>query len=317
MCRRRARARLEIMYVIANENAGHGRGARVLAAVRPLLPAGAVVSVTMCAGDARVLAANASARGEGLVVALGGDGTVNEVVNGIADAGFGAALGIIPGGGGNDFAFALGIPTEPEAAVATLVNDDRRPIDVGALAIVAGGLLYYVNTFGLGASGYVAQLAEAHGSKRGTYSYAMELVKMMFRVRPWPFEMEVDGETLSREAVYAQIANGRREGRVFMVAPEAELDDGLLDILVVTDVPLAKRPWFIVRGGSGHVPPGANVIRRRVSSARIRAAGPLPCHVDGEPFTLEEGAEARVEVLPGRLTVIAPARTALPATSAR
>lgn len=294
------------MYVIANENAGHGRGARVLAAVRPLLPADAVVAVTMCAGDARVLAAKAAARGEELVVALGGDGTVNEVVNGIADAGFGAALGIIPGGGGNDFAWALGIPTETEVAVTSLPGGERRSIDLGLLTRGGHAARHYVNTFGMGVSGYVAQLAEAHGSKRGTYSYALELVKMMFRVRPWPFDLEVDGDTVSREAVYAQIANGRREGRVFTVAPEAELDDGLLDMLVVTDVPRVKRPWFIVRGGSGHVPPGANVIRRRGSTARIRAGGPLPCHVDGEPFTLDEGVEARVEVLPGRLTVIAP-----------
>jgi YegS/Rv2252/BmrU family lipid kinase len=262
----------------------------------------------MCAGDARVLAAKAADRGETVIAALGGDGTVNEVVNGIADAGFGAALGIIPGGGGNDFGFALGIPAEPEAAVATLVNGERRSIDVGALDIAGRGRRHYVNTFGLGVSGYVAQLAEAHASKRGTYSYALELVKMMFRVRPWPFELGIDGTIVSSEAVYAQLANGRREGRVFMVAPEAELDDGLLDMLLITDVPLAKRPWFIVRGGSGHLPPGKNVVRRRVSSAVIRADAPLPCHIDGEPFALEEGAEARVQVLPGRLTVIAPAR---------
>jgi YegS/Rv2252/BmrU family lipid kinase len=305
------------MYVIANENAGHGRGARVLAAVRPLLPADAVVAVTMCAGDARVLAAKAASRGEDVIVALGGDGTVNEVVNGIADAGFRAALGIIPGGGGNDLAWSLAIPAEPRAAVTTLLNDERHPIDVGALAIDGGALRYYVNTFGMGASGHVAQLAEAHGSKRGTYSYAMELIRMMFRVKPWPFEIETDNETVSHEAVYAQIANGRREGRVFTVAPEAELDDGLLDMLVVMDVPLVKRPWFIVRGGSGHVPPGPNVVRKRVSSARVRAGGPLPCHVDGEPFTLEEGAEARVEVLPGQLTVIAQAPTGVSATSGR
>jgi YegS/Rv2252/BmrU family lipid kinase len=242
---------------------------------------------------------------------------VNEVVNGIADAGFGAALGIIPGGRGNDFAFALGIPVEPEAAVATLVSGERRSIDVAALEIGGRERRHYVNTFGLGVSGYVAQLAEAHASKRGTYSYALELVKMMFRVRPWPFKLEIDGTIMSSEAVYAQLANGRREGRVFMVAPEAKLDDGLLDMLLVTEVPLAKRPWFILRGGSGHVPPGKNVIRRRVSSAVIRTDAPLPCHIDGEPFTLEEGAEARVQVLPGRLTVIAPPPESSAATSGR
>lgn len=294
------------MYVIANELAGHGRGATVLARARALLPAGAAVAVTMCAGDARVLAAKAAARGENLIVALGGDGTVNEVVNGIAEAGYGAALGIIPGGGGNDFAWGLGIPTETNDAMTVLKTSERRAIDLGLLAVTGEAPRHYVNTFGLGASGYVAQVAEAHASKRGTYSYAYELMKMMFRLRPWQFELEAEGAVVSRAAVYAQLANGRREGRVFRVAPDAQMDDGLLDMLVVTDVPLAKRPWFIVRGGSGHVPPGDNVVRGRVAHAVVRAEAPVPCHVDGEPFTLEEGTEARVEVLPRRLTVVAP-----------
>ena len=295
------------MYVIANERAGHGRGRQVLADVRPLLPAGTAVAVTTGAGEARLLAAKAAASGQNLVVALGGDGTVNEVANGIADSGSNTALGIIPGGGGNDFAWALGIPDEPGAALQVLKDGNRRAIDLGLLTVSGKTSRHYVNTFGLGASGHVAQLAEAHGSKRGTYAYAFELVKMMFFIRPWPFEIELDGGVISRAAVYAQLANGRREGRVFTVAPQAQLDDGLLDMLVVTDVPLLKRPWFILRGGSGHVPPGRNVIRKRVQGAVIRAKAPLPCHIDGEPFTLAEGEEARVELLPGALTVVAPA----------
>jgi diacylglycerol kinase family enzyme len=183
---------------------------------------------------------------------------------------------------------------------------NRWAIDLGLLTLSGNPPRHYVNTFGLGASGHVAQLAEAHGSKRGTYSYAFELMKMMFWIRPWPFEIELDGGVISRSAVYAQLANGRREGRVFTVAPQAQLDDGLLDMLVVTDVPLLKRPWFILRGGSGHVPPGRNVIRKQVQGAVIRAKAPLPCHIDGEPFTLAEGEEALVELLPGALTVIAP-----------
>lgn len=294
------------MLIIANEWAGHGRGGHVLAGLRPLLPAGTRILLTMCQGDARVLAANAASRGAPLIVALGGDGTVNEVVNGIADAGFGAVLGIIPGGSGNDFAFSLGVPAEPRAALSGLLGGERRQVDVASLTIAGGAPRLYVNTFGMGASGYVAGLAQAGGHKGGTFSYAADLLKMLFRIKPWRFEVLVDGEAVCSAAVYGQLANGRREGRVFTVAPEAHLDDGLLDMLVVTDVPLLKRPWFVVRGGSGHVPPGENVVRRQVSSARVRARGPLPCHVDGEPFTLEAESEARVEVLPRRLWVVAP-----------
>jgi len=294
------------LLVIANEAAGHGRGARVLATARPLLPPGARVQLTMCPGDGRVLAANAAARGEELIVALGGDGTVNEVVNGIAGAGFGACLGVIPGGRGNDFAFALGLPSDPEAAVEALLAGDRRAVDVAALTVNGGPPRLYVNTFGMAASGYVAQLAQAGGHKGGTYSYAADLMKMLFRIRPWPFEVETPGGVACREAVYGQIANGRREGRVFTVAPDARLDDGLLDLLLVTDVPLPQRPWFVLRGGSGRLPPGQNVIRSQVASASVRAHAPLPCHIDGEPFTLAPGSEARVEALPRRLTVVAP-----------
>lgn len=294
------------MFLIANEDAGGGRGREALHRIRPLLSQDDVVAVTMSAGDARVLAARAAARGHNPIVALGGDGTVNEVVNGIATAGSNTTLGIIPGGGGNDFAWTLGIPADPVDALAVLRTGVSRRIDIGLLTFPSDTTRRYVNTFGLGASGHVAKLAPAHGRGGGAYSYAIELLRMMFGAKPWQFTIGTGGETICTQAIYAQLANGRREGRVFTVAPNARLDDGLLDMLVVTDVPLVRRPLFIVRGASGRLPLGPTVMRKQVSAATIIPADALPCHVDGEPFTLEAGEEVRVGVLPKMLAVIAP-----------
>jgi YegS/Rv2252/BmrU family lipid kinase len=294
------------LFLIANEDAGDGRGREALDRIRPLLSQDDVVAVTMSAGDARVLAARAAARGHNLIVALGGDGTVNEVVNGIAAAGSGTTLGIIPGGSGNDFAWTLGIPADPVDALAVLRTSVARRIDIGLLTFPSGATRRYVNTFGLGASGHVAKLALAHGRRGGAYAYAIELLRMMFSAKPWQFTISTGGETVCTRAIYAQLANGRREGRVFTVAPDAELDDGLLDMLVVIDVPLIRRPLFVVRGASGRLPLGPTVLRRQISAATITPAEALPCHVDGEPFTLEAGEEVRVGVLPKGLTVIAP-----------
>ena len=149
------------MFLIANEDAGDGRGREALHCIRALLSPDDVVAVTMSAGDARVLAARAAARGHNLIVALGGDGTVNEVVNGIAAAGSGTTLGIIPGGSGNDFAWTLGIPADPVDALAVLRTSVARRIDIGLLTFPSGATRRYVNTFGLGASGHVAKLALA------------------------------------------------------------------------------------------------------------------------------------------------------------
>lgn len=298
---------MEPLFLVVNLHAGGGRGRRVFRRLKPLLRSGDRFAFTQRPGDGRRIAVQAARAGSRLVVAVGGDGTVNEVANGLADEGFPAALGIVPAGGGNDFAYALGIPRQPERALALLRRGAVRRVDLGSVALDGGRWQRcYVNVLGMGLSGSIAALSRGEKRLGGDLTYLGLLLRKLFSVRPWRFELSLDERPLLRRALVGYLANGRREGRLFPIAPGARLDDGLLEAVAVEDVPLAKRPWYalqVLRGRLLHLP---EVRHDRAARAIVHAGDPLSCHVDGEPFLLEAGSTALVEVLPGALPVVAP-----------
>lgn len=298
---------MEPLFLVVNLQAANGKGRRVFQRIKPLLQGKDEVAFTQGPGDARRIAAEAARAGHPLVVAVGGDGTVNETVNGLAEEGFRAALGIIPAGGGNDLAYALGLPQRPERALALLRHPRTRRMDLGLVSLPgSGNQRYYVNVLGMGLSGDIAALTQREKRLGGSLSYLALLLAKMFSVRPLRFELSLEEDPLFRRALVAHVANGRREGRIFPLVPWARLDDGLLDAVAVEDAPLLRRPWYALQALRGGVPriPGARYAR--LAAAVIRAMDPLPCHVDGEPFLLEAGQEALVEVRPGALQVVAP-----------
>ena len=296
------------MFFVLNEHAGNGRSARVFDQVRHLLHDGDEVGVTQCAGDGRRLAEEAARAGHDVVVAVGGDGTINETVNGLAERGFGAALGILPFGGANDFAFTLGLPREPAQAMQLLRRGSMRPIDVAHVTFHSPDEppRYYVNILGMGLSGAIAASAESEKRLGGAFTYLALLLLRMFRAGPTRFEVAAGGEVLARRALAAHVANGRREGRMFRVAPDAQIDDALLDVVAVEDIPRAARAAFILQVLRGRLLEMKRVVHRQTETATIRAVDPLTCHMDGEPFVMAPGQEARVEVRPGALRVVAP-----------
>ncbi|HEU4758924.1 MAG TPA: diacylglycerol kinase family protein [Dehalococcoidia bacterium] len=231
------------MFFVVNEHAGNGRALHVFQRIRPLLSAGDEIATTQGIGDGRRLAADAARAGHALVVAVGGDGTANEVVNGLAECGFRPALGVIPAGGGNDLAYSLRLPTDPERALEVLRRGSFRAIDLALVSFDGGDRRrYYVNVLGMGLSGVIAALTRGKKRLGGPLTYGALLLAEMFRVKPVRFELSADGEPVCQSAIAAHLANGRREGRIFPVAPGALLDDGLLDLTAVEDVPRPRRP---------------------------------------------------------------------------
>lgn len=295
------------LFFVVNEHAGNGKARRIFQRVRPLLTEADEAGITQRAGDGQRIAAEAARAGNRLVVAVGGDGTINETVNGLAEAGFQAVLGILPAGGANDLAYTLGLPSQPEQAMAVLRRGRTRPLDLGRVTFDGGHReRYYANVLGMGLSGAIAAAAQTDKRFGGSFTYLALLLLRMFRARPSRFELSLEEEPLFQRALAAHMANGRREGRLFSVAPSARVDDGLLDLVAVEDVALVARPWFALQVLRGHLLEQRGIYHRRVSAATIRAIEPLPYHMDGEPFLLAAGQTARVEVRPGALLVVAP-----------
>lgn len=286
----------ERRIVVANPEAGDGwEPGRMHELVSPL---GAVsFVVAQSAEEARRTAERASARGAEMVVAAGGDGTVNCVVNGIVSGGGEPCLGILPLGTGNDSARSMGIPLDPEDAVEALGSGARRRIDL----ITAGGppQRYFVNMAVGGLGAPVDEGAEgAKESSLGNLAYVLGVADEMISGQPHWVTLECDDHRVECEALAVIIANGRCSAGSVPVAPHARPDDGLADIVLVPGLDVTELAGLVPRILRGEHVDDEDVLVRRSRYVQIRANPPLPFRVDGEDHA---EAPLRFRVIPNAL----------------
>jgi diacylglycerol kinase (ATP) len=265
---------------------------------------------TEAPGHATELASAAALDGRELVAALGGDGTVNEVVNGLAATGTGGPeLAILPFGTGRDTIRTYGIPKRAEKALELLRGGRTRTIDLGRATFRAAsggeGSRWYINIGSCGLTGAVAEQAE-RTSKRlgGTPSFLYATVATFAAWRNVPFRVTVDDtEPLELIANNVICANGRAFGGGIKVCPQAEPDDGLLDVLVWGDVgklDLALNLPRLYRGTHlGH----RKVTVLRARRVLVEPERPLPLELDGE---LPGTTPATFEIAPAALRLRVP-----------
>jgi YegS/Rv2252/BmrU family lipid kinase len=238
-------------------------------------------------GHLRDLAREAVANGATLLVAVGGDGTVNEVVNGLAGAD-GVELAIIPRGTGGDFVRTFGIPSKLEDAVRVALEGRVREIDLGRAVYQAWsgevGESYFANIASAGMSGAVAKRTNESTSAPlgGKVAYLWSTVVVFLGWTNAEIRVTVDGEVRSGPMFDVIVANGRYLAGGMKITPDAEPDDGLFDVLLIGDVSkldLALTMPKIYRGT--HLPhPRAELLRG--SSVGVESREPLPVELDGE-----------------------------------
>jgi YegS/Rv2252/BmrU family lipid kinase len=261
-------------------------------------------------GHAVGLARSAADQGARLVIAVGGDGTVNEVANGIlsTDRDQRPELAVIPRGTGTDFVRHFRIPRALDAAVGVVLSGSSMAIDAGRLTYRSWSgedeTAYFVNAASAGMSGAVAQRANASSKALGgKVSFLWATIAVFAGWHASEMEIEVDGERRSGLMYDAIVANCRYLGGGMAMCPEARPDDGLLDVLVIGDITrrdLALTLPKVYRGT--HLPhPKAEALRgRRIS---VRSDTPLPVELDGEqPGT----TPAVFEVVPDALRLRVP-----------
>ena len=255
----------------------------------------AEIFVTERRHHARDLAEAALARGIEVVIAWGGDGTVNEVASVLVHRQ--AALGVVPSGSGNGLARELGLPFEPRAAFERALNARRRQIDAGEL----GGHLFF-NVAGVGLDAEVAHRFAASGhARRGMSMYVVQSLAALLKRNPIPLTLSVNGTARQVRPLLIAFANARQYGNGALIAPEARVDDGRLDVVVVDDRPLLgilRRMPALFRGQLASVP---GVSMETAVAAEVTAAGPFRYHVDGEPCEADGRLTATVRA--GALTV--------------
>ena len=291
--------------VVVNPAAGRGRAAQARAPVEAYLRSQGVnvdFIATSDAADARRRAGAAAAEGYTHVVALGGDGTFHQILNGA----FGQeiALGLLPAGGGNDLARALDLPRDAVAAAHTLLHAPIRTVDVLRVHSANGPSAYYIGAGGLGLDAEAARLANSRYRRfPGMLRYIAAALEACRTFRPFALDLVVDGVPTKADVLLIAVANSPSYGSGVIVAPSAEIDDGWLDLMLVA--PLGWRQiidGLVLALASGDIrwPEIRRLRAQRISLAADRAAA---FHGDGE--ILAE-APVEVEVCPLAVRVVAP-----------
>ena len=242
---------------------------------------------------ARIIASEAVNKYD-IVVAVGGDGTVNEIASAIV--GSNTALGVVPYGSGNGLARFLGVPMNPQRAIQTLSTGHVECIDSGSV----NGQPFF-NMAGMGFDAHISEVF-SHGKKRGFISYIKSSMREIATYNEQSYHIEIDGKMYDRKAFMLSIANSSQYGNNAHISPRASVQDGLLDVCVIKKFPLWRFPEMGIRmltktaEGTNYV----EIIRGRQINVTRQTAGPI--HLDGEPQVM--GTHLHVSVVPNSLKVI-------------
>jgi YegS/Rv2252/BmrU family lipid kinase len=285
--------------LLCNPSAGGGRAARILPGVEEELRALGIAFHTETTSDlehARALAVAAATAGEATVT-LGGDGLAG-CVAGAVRAVPGALLGVLPGGRGNDLARALGIPVDPRAACEVIATGRPRTLDLGEV----GGRTF-VGIASLGFDSDANRIANAAPSRLGSLVYVYGALRALAGWKPARFDLLVDGEPLQFTGYSVAAANAPGYGGGMLLAPSAQLDDGLFDVVLAGE--LSKRRFLTllpkVFKGAHVDEPSYRMVRAR--ELQIDADRPFVLYADGEPIG---ETPVTIRIVPGALQVLAP-----------
>ncbi|MBU0548906.1 MAG: diacylglycerol kinase family lipid kinase [Candidatus Omnitrophica bacterium] len=287
--------------LIINPTAGRGRARKAIPRIKEIFRNRKIdfhTSVTDYYNQATHLAKEASLNGFELIIAAGGDGTVNEVVNGMLESK--SCLGVIPLGIGNDFARALNMPFELEKACDIICKDfELKTIDAGKI-----NERYFINGIGIGFDAWVAR--ESRWIRRFSFPgcvYFFAVISTLFKYKTSSLRINFDDTVLEKKILLVAIGNGKSSGAGFLLTPEAEIDDGLIDVCVVDDISRLKILMHLPRAIKGTLETLPYVKTFKTKKLSIQSRDSLLAHVDGE---LLESCDYQIQVLPKKLKVIIP-----------
>jgi len=262
---------------------------------------GADMRLTKAPGHAMELAREAANAGFESVIAIGGDGTINETARGLT--GTKTALGVIPHGSGNGLAREIGMPLMLEEAVVRLQKAARVCCDTG----LANGELF-LNLAGVGIEADIAWqfMEQGKTGSRGKWPYFKIGAKTVFSYRPRTLELIADGLKSTLAPLTLVFANGRQYGSNFKIAPHASLTDGKLDMITVHDAPKWKLALAAPAFFTDHYRPFGITSEASVTCAVVRREGEILYHIDGEPRKTTNQLE--ISIQPKSLTVLFPQR---------
>ena len=252
------------------------------------------IAFTEYAGHATELARQYARMGFDAVVAVGGDGTVNEIAQGIHDTQ--TALGIIPMGSGNGFARHLSIPMRANKAIEMLNHSEPISVDYG----LANGKLF-VSTCGTGFDAVVADQF-AGSIKRGIGTYVQDILKDVFTYHPQTYRIVGDGWDVTHKAFLITFANSNQWGNEAKIAPKASVQDGLMDIMMMSSHAILASASLALRLFTGNIDDSHFMDTIRAKEVTLERESAAPFHIDGDP--VEMGKDIQIRIVADGLKVL-------------
>lgn len=290
------------ILIIINRKAGTDREKQLGLVIRQQLPAdrfAVEITYLQYLGHGTDLAREAVQRGVDTVVAVGGDGSINEIAQGLL--GSGTALAIVPLGSGNGLARALRIPLDATAALQIVANGTRKPMDAG----FANEHLFLSNA-GVGFDALIADRFR-HSKKRGLVNYARLVIGGFNSYKPADYSIKIDGQERQQKAFLMTVANGNQFGYEFKLAPKASVFDGLLDICLVPPLRFWDLLPLSIRSLKGNIDESRYMEHLTGREIEV-SSNELNClQVDGDAVPLTNGKTVYFRIAAGALQVIVPA----------
>jgi diacylglycerol kinase (ATP) len=299
--------------IILNPTAGHGNGIKSLPKIEQLFTQAGVsfdLQQTERPGNGIEITRQAMHDGYQVIVAAGGDGTVNEVINGLMlskQEGLAIApMGVLCVGRGNDFSGSMGIPTDLEAGFQALMAGQRRTIDVGR---VTGGKYpegrFFGSCVGVGFDAITTIEVSKLPRWGGYLSFLVAVLKTVFLYNKAPLaKIEFDDKAITQRSLLISIMNGRRLGGGFIMAPDSLPDDGLFDLCIAEQMSSFEVIKMIPHFTKGDQATQPSIKTGQAVKISITAQdGPLPAQTDGEIICVD-GSHLEVEVLARQIEII-------------
>ncbi len=299
--------------IILNPVAGMGNGAKQLPLIREIFDRSGLeydITITEKVWDAVNAAEKAALDGYSGVIAAGGDGTCNEVINGLMAAEGSVrqlpVFGVLPIGRGNDFAYGAGVPSDLNTAADLVISGNSSPLDVG---FIKGGDYpdgrYFGNGIGIGFDTMVGLEAAKLKFIHGPATYAWGAIVTLFKYPKAPsLKVTYNGMTHNVESSQVSILNGSRMGGTFFMAPDGKVDDGLLDLCMpvrhISRLNMVKLMIQYTKGTQGSNPVVTTALSAEYTVEAL--SGKLVCHADGETICTD-GKELRIKCIPKALSI--------------
>ena len=287
----------DILFIV-NPKSGVGSKKELSQMIRKLIDKqkyNLSIEKTKCVGHASDLARDAVARGVDVVVAVGGDGTVNEVARSLT--GSDTALGVIPCGSGNGFARHLGIPMDVKRSITFLNTAEPVSVDYGKI----NGIPFFC-TCGVGFDAFVSN-SFAHGARRGFLGYMHQTLVDWVNYKPEVYEIETESSKKTYKAVLVACGNASQYGNNAFITPNASMCDGHLCVTILEPFPPVDVPVVLGQLFGHLLEKSGHIKMLEAKWVRIKRVSSGPAHFDGEPVEME--SEIFVEIVPSGIKVMA------------